>query len=68
MREAVSKKGVSKKCEQLIDLTGEQSDCLPLLFDFFAFRVSSGSVVPGIAMHALSNGLLLLLKGLDPVL
>ena len=31
-------------------------------------RLSSGSVVPGIAMHALSNGLLLSLKELDPVL
>jgi sodium transport system permease protein len=31
-------------------------------------RLSSGSVFPGIVMHALSNGLLLSLKELDPVL
>ena len=31
-------------------------------------RLSSGSIFPGIAMHALSNGLLLSLKELDPVL
>jgi len=30
-------------------------------------RLSSGSVFPGIVMHALSNGLLLSLKELDPV-
>lgn len=31
-------------------------------------RLSSGSIFPGMAMHALSNGLLLSLKELDPVL
>jgi len=31
-------------------------------------RLSSGSIFPGIVMHALSNGLLLSLKELDPVL
>ena len=31
-------------------------------------RLSSGSVLPGIVMHAISNGLLLSLKELDPVL
>ena len=31
-------------------------------------RISSGSIVPGIVMHALSNGLLLSLKELDPLL
>ncbi len=30
-------------------------------------RLSSGSIFPGIVMHALSNGLLLSLKELDPV-
>jgi len=31
-------------------------------------RLSSGSIFPGIVMHAISNGLLLSLKELDPVL
>ena len=37
-------------------------------FVLCSIRLSSGSIFPGIVMHALSNGLLLSLKELDPVL